>query len=681
MKANIKSYLEKSIYVHFLTNCFSSFEENTIVDNVYRICSFPMWLSIDENLINAILNDKNTPKKLSNQYEQIKKNKKKLTENEMNFMRVLIEDFLDSLKNFDLKENKDENALIYFERFLEFVIDMLSQIPTRRFFKFMVESLHVEEQCRLAPLYSINNDANFLFHKLMKLLNFYLRFEVNEFSGESYTETQVSAYHASDVSRLQRVAFKNFPEKLRTLSLSNVSSFDNRELLYKHVSQLEREELLLLCHKLNIIGKSETEISHELLLEIFVSRYERKPSRIDAINEMPIYPTEEIFWDQKMIPDHYEFNSQRPLALPKLNLQFLSFYDFLLRSYNLYRLESAYEIKNDLEKVITRLNPKVIEHILSPTPVVRFHGWSRNAIPIKDFSILYASKPKLGQDKPGSVVATIKFSIKNFKGRIKEEWEDLRVHDVLYLLYINEPPSNPGKSLNFGEKHGLVYARGCEVIEFRDERDRVIDNEVPNKEFVPAGTMRTLKVKLDNSQYQMDELKKLDPSPYKTFNCVMKRKRKENNFKAVLQTIKNLINQVSEQTISVPDWLKDVFLGYGEPKNIRNVLPTDSFINYHDSFLSREHFISCFPNHKIKEENKAPQSNFHTLIKLSKDNKELTVKYEELPKEREIKFNPIPFTPTQVSALSSCINEGLTMIVGPPGKIIFSFHIFVVQRN
>ena len=32
------------------------------------------------------------------------------------------------------------------------------------------------------------------------------------------------------------------------------------------------------------------------------------------------------------------------LALPKLNLQFLTFHDYLLRNFNLFRLEATYEV-------------------------------------------------------------------------------------------------------------------------------------------------------------------------------------------------------------------------------------------------------------------------------------------------------------------------------------------------
>ncbi len=89
------------------------------------------------------------------------------------------------------------------------------------------------------------------------------------------------------------------------------------------------------------------------------------------INEMAIYPTEEVMWDEDVIPSE-DYEGQHCLALPKLNLQFLTFYDYLLRykkifffclfkffffndrNYDLYRLESAYSIREDIADAIKR---------------------------------------------------------------------------------------------------------------------------------------------------------------------------------------------------------------------------------------------------------------------------------------------------------------------------------------
>ena len=43
------------------------------------------------------------------------------------------------------------------------------------------------------------------------------------------------------------------------------------------------------------------------------------------------------------------------MALPKLNLQFLTFHDYLLRNFNLFRLEATYEIREDISDVIGRV--------------------------------------------------------------------------------------------------------------------------------------------------------------------------------------------------------------------------------------------------------------------------------------------------------------------------------------
>ena len=85
-----------------------------------------------------------------------------------------------------------------------------------------------------------------------------------------------------------------------------------------------------------------------------------RPSRREAVNALPMYPTEEILWDRNIVPtEHYDRNSC--LALPKLNLQFLTTYDYLLRNFNLFRLESTYEIREDLARCIWRIKPKLKE--------------------------------------------------------------------------------------------------------------------------------------------------------------------------------------------------------------------------------------------------------------------------------------------------------------------------------
>lgn len=69
---------------------------------------------------------------------------------------------------------------------------------------------------------------------------------------------------------------------------------------------------------------------------------------------MPLYPTERVLWDESLIPST-NYTGEGALALPKLNLQFLTPHDYLIRNFNLFRLEASYEIREDVGDVLSRV--------------------------------------------------------------------------------------------------------------------------------------------------------------------------------------------------------------------------------------------------------------------------------------------------------------------------------------
>jgi len=72
------------------------------------------------------------------------------------------------------------------------------------------------------------------------------------------------------------------------------------------------------------------------------------------------------------------YNGSKPLAIPKLNLQYLSVGDFLWRSFILHRCESYFEIRKDVEDALKRLQPSTSQG----ATVTRFNGFSKMALPI-----------------------------------------------------------------------------------------------------------------------------------------------------------------------------------------------------------------------------------------------------------------------------------------------------------
>lgn len=65
-----------------------------------------------------------------------------------------------------------------------------------------------------------------------------------------------------------------------------------------------------------------------------------------------------------------------------------------------------------------------------------FRGWSRMAVPIKEFSITEVKQPNIGEVKPSSVTVKVTFSISSYRAQIRSEWNSLKEHDVLFLLSI-----------------------------------------------------------------------------------------------------------------------------------------------------------------------------------------------------------------------------------------------------
>ena len=76
----------------------------------------------------------------------------------------------------------------------------------------------------------------------------------------------------------------------------------------------------------------------------------------------------------------------------------MSLYDYLLRNFQLYRLESAYEVREDLIDAIKRMCPRSTHASFiqntgnknsgsSGSGKVMFNGWARMALPLINVAI------------------------------------------------------------------------------------------------------------------------------------------------------------------------------------------------------------------------------------------------------------------------------------------------------
>ncbi|CAJ1933008.1 unnamed protein product [Sphenostylis stenocarpa] len=716
------SIAEKTNYLVFMINAFQSLEDEVVSRTILRLASLKSWhsLSYGRFQMELCLN----PGLIKKWKRMIKKEPVKeggslldpSTTVEVKFVRNLIEEFLEILdsqvfpqKQFSSEDDEifdatgsrlvNDACVLYCERFMEFLIDLLSQLPTRRYLRPLVADVAVVAKCHLSALY--RHEKGKLFAQLVDLLQFYEGFEINDHTGTQLTDHEVLESHYSRMQSFQLLAFKKM-EKLRELALTNIGSIHKRANLSKKLSVLSAEELReFVCCKLKLVSKEDPWSERvDFLIEVMVSYFEKQQSQKEAINALPLYPNEQIMWDESVVPS-INYSGEGCLALPKLNLQFLTLHDYLLRNFNLFRLESTYEIREDIQEAV----PHLLAYINNDGETA-FRGWSRMGVPIKEFKISEVKQPNIGEVKPSSVTAEVTYSISSYRAQIRSEWDALKEHDVLFLLSIRpsfEPLSaEEEEKASVPQKLGLQYVRGCEVIEIRDEEGNLMNDfsgRIKRDEWKPPkGELRTVTVALDTAQYHMDVsniAEKGAEDVYGTFNVLMRRKPKENNFKAILESIRDLMNEYC----IVPRWLENIFLGYGDPSaaqwtNMPDLLET---VDFKDTFVDVDHLKESFVDYEVSfinsngSENLNPRPPFKIKLPrtLKPSNGSLTgndinTAVTNHQKETLIieaytppdpgpypqdqpKQNSVRFTPTQVEAIISGIQPGLTMVVGPPG--------------
>ncbi|XP_065057639.1 RNA helicase aquarius-like [Rhopilema esculentum] len=721
MKLNIDdtgeiSIKEQTIALIFLTHCFNSLEVDLIREEIQKLISLRIWSCILPGRLEQELKIFPKYRKFWNlmkkKESQMDEAALKRVNEEKQFLSDLIKLFFKILDTVPALGSFDKDIKAYCERFVELIIDLLSMLPTRRFVNVLLDDHHLVVRCKLSNIAKREKEGH-LFNQLVDALNFYSRFEINEHTGTALTDHEMSSLHCEKITSLQRAAFKHLRDDLLDFCMGNVASVDKRESLTKLLGVLSKKKLHTLAEHLKLVPErksvpKDVSFGKSFLLELLVSRHQKRQSQIEVLNGTPYYPTEEILWDENIVPSEY-YSGNECLALPKLNLQFLTLHDYLLRNHNLFQLESTYEIREDIADAVSRLRPWKNE-----VGKTEFGGWARMAKPITDFSVVQVGKPNISESRPSVVKADVTLTL-SMQRMIRNEWEALRKHDVGFLIGIDAVRKTPSvkydKKIPFKEQFGVKFIRGCEIEGLLDEDGNVIE-EGPDAKPLPKGDVRTYRVWLDTNQYKIDleRTAKGMEDVYESFNVFMRRKPKENNFKAVLETIRDLMNT----ECLVPEWIHDVFLGYDDPAaaNHSRLSSQISSLDFCDTFLNFEHLKQCFPGRKVQcsaDDAKLRIPPFRLAFSQSsergkrKAGEESPVKSEDevmvepyvIPNRgpypyNKPKMNSVPFTPTQIEAIHSGMQPGLTMVVGPPGtgktdvavQIISNiYHNFPSQRT
>lgn len=675
---------EKIEYLQFLINLYRHQENTFIQKKCDKIISFGLWTNLSKPFLKSLF--LKYPRFLKIYKTNVLA--KKFTELETSFIVKLVDLFWKVIEkantNNEAIEDESDQSIDVLEKIIEFFTDLMSQSSTRRHFRYVLLDRKFVILCKLTRLF--NSSRGIRLKKLIENLQSYQDYALDEIDGTTQSVSMTTLLHYDALSEFQNILFSNFKERFETSLIKSINNIDSRKSLTEILDYLSDEEIVFVAQRLNLSIPDEKnwnenifreDLSHiDLVIEILLDFLIKKKRPLDIVKNSALYPTEALLWDENLIPEDHD--GRKTLTLPKINLQFLSLEDYLIRNFQLFRLESSYEIKKDIEDIVPRVHPNFDENGIFKS----FGGWARMGTEIKEFLIQDVQAPPIGEEYPAKVLAEIKYSVGLMNTEIKHEWEALKEHDVILLISFKKLNNNleDGESetpKSFCQEYGIQFVRGAEVVSQLDEDRNDLKDPDGSGKIKPEGSVRILQVILDSVQYKQDLkiISEKESEVYGDFQLIIRRKSKENNFKAILTTIRDLMKSDN----LIPNWLEEVLLGYGDLESesygeFKSKLSKN--IDFYDTFLNYDHYKQNFIENSNIEKGVSDEllpsglQQTSNLKEFSDWEVNLNFKNKKTPLNLHLsrkKKNSIKFTERQVEAIYKSLNEGLTLIEGPPG--------------
>ncbi len=234
-RARPLSMHERASYTLFLINCFQSLEQRSVRQAALRLLSLPLWEALSPGrrqleltafpqlrrhwqhlqAKRAAADPMPMPAPANDGHKRVRPSEPAATASaatprfESTFIPSIVQHFLQVIEAIPSGGVADavsrcDGLMLYLERFVELLIDLLSQLPTRRFLRALLLDMQVLERCDLSALGSTSGEVHGkLFRQLLDSFRFYLGFEINDQTGQPLSRTDMTGAHHSRLHILQ----------------------------------------------------------------------------------------------------------------------------------------------------------------------------------------------------------------------------------------------------------------------------------------------------------------------------------------------------------------------------------------------------------------------------------------------------------------------------------------------
>lgn len=541
--------------------------------------------------------------------------------------------FLKGLKSYNPEINDDRFRQIHFtsrlidsalssprpER-LDCIVDMLSQLPTRRVVKPIL----------IGKCFSERIDPAIEKERVDRIL-FLINFPLNDFTAEMLSQVELEEQLETVRDSVRSICWKH---KLTDLSLSSSSVlFGSVEKISKFYDSLPPqvvEEIIFESFQIvpNIYDFSQKKLfMNRLLFKDPLTRSE------------PLFPT--------------ELGNTGPSQV-RLGLQYLSIADLIDRNHQLFRIEAKNIIKDSVADAAARMRPKWTEKIARYV----FEGASRMGLEIQKYEILEVYKNSISFSGSSKVILQVSVDVSSLVPAVLAEWDSLRPGDC--LLFASLTPPDVEASL----------IRGGELIDIADSQGNALSTAPFGSKGgvdVLVGSKRIFKVAMDPKQHDLDVLSGQLPE------LQILVRTKDSQFKNMLKVLSSLTTVAVNP---VPEWVSDIVSGYGDPESVNpfRMLPLPNGEEYHvvklrGVFVDSNHFSLVYPHLAQIDQKSYSDKSLVSLRFFPGQEEPISADFiiPSSPGPLLEPKEPLRLTRNQIDGLVSATLPGMTLIKGGPG--------------
>jgi intron-binding protein aquarius len=207
----------------------------------------------------------------------------------------LVEDCLVVLDSTSLDHEGDASVRgPYLERLCELFIDLLSQLPTRRFVHSLLDDYQLI--IRFQRSASFLNEGNTALRQLVSQFHAILSFGIENQTGKSLAPHEMVGLKNQELQRLQQIAYLNFKEQCSDIIYSSTGELGKENNFRKLFSLIPLDCLIGLAKKLGYVSctsrPTDVPLTTEYLLDVFVEKLCFKHSlSFASTKQLMLYPT------------------------------------------------------------------------------------------------------------------------------------------------------------------------------------------------------------------------------------------------------------------------------------------------------------------------------------------------------------------------------------------------------